>query len=73
MQIGLSKKELHKLSLFASTEEDTKKILFGDTTKKVIDTEELYYKVIPRLIDKNIELILANNQRINEQLKGNSK
>ncbi|MDD5701043.1 MAG: hypothetical protein PHU23_03240 [Dehalococcoidales bacterium] len=73
MQIGLNKKELYTLSLFAASEEDTKKILFGDTAKRVIGTEELYYKVIPRLIDKNIELIVANNQRIAEQLEGRIK
>ena len=69
MNIGLDKRELYKLSLFADTEVVSKEILFGDTKKKSIDTEELYYKVIPRLIDKNIELILANNERILEQLK----
>jgi hypothetical protein len=69
MNFGLDKKELYHLSLFAPTEKETREILFKCTTNNYIDSETMLHDVLRNVMDKNIELILANNQRITEQLE----
>jgi hypothetical protein len=65
MKIGLSKEELVELGYFGKTAEESDDTLFG---KSGIGIKALG-TMIKAIRDKNIELILANNERIAQQLK----
>ena len=66
MDIGLNKEELERLSSFGKTAEEQSNNLYGPKTKDWTDT---LIHMITAMQDKNIELILANNKKIAEQLK----
>jgi hypothetical protein len=66
MSIGLSKEELERLFSFGKTPEEQELNLFGSDKGNFI---KLLTHERKALQTKYIELILANNERINEQLK----
>ena len=65
MVFGLSKEELVELGYFGKTEEESIKNLYGTSD----NLNELFRTMVKTIRDKSIELILANNDRISQQLK----
>ncbi len=66
MTIGLTREELKQLGYFGETEEESLNKLFGTSNNLTV----VIRTMISAIRDKTIELILANNERIAEQLKG---
>ena len=69
MTIGLNKEELSKLATFGDSPEELQKSIFGEKSGKYMPTDEMIVCITASLIFNNIELILANNAKIAEQLK----
>ena len=63
--LGLSKEELIELGYFGKTEEEGINKLFGTSN----DFGLVVRTMTSAIRDKTIELILANNEQITEQLK----
>lgn len=68
MSLGLTKEEMMKLVSFGNSEAQIKKNLSGGKTDRQMGTSEIIAHVTAYLVEKNIELLLANNERISRQL-----
>lgn len=72
MSLGLSQQELETLSSFGSSPEERIKNVYGIidiSGKPGPDLSQMIDNVARSLQRKMVELILANNKRITEQLK----
>lgn len=68
MPIGLNEQELSNLFSFGNTEDETMLNVFGTTEDRPMPTSEMLPYLIVFLRRKILEVIVANNKRIEDQL-----
>ena len=69
MALGLSFEELTKLATFGNSPEKLKEAILEKSNNKYISSNEMMFSIAAFLFVQDIELIVANNERITQQLK----
>jgi len=69
MSLGLSFDELTKLATFGNSPEKLNEAIFEKSDNKYISSHEMMLSITAFLFTHSIDLIMANNERITQQLK----